>query len=151
MATSPLNPNQSAHTHISRLKMPISSLGSMNWNRVDVCSVSEVRCFISPVNGDFMGSFSFPLLRFKGQRMSHPVKPYETNWELYIRAIQIKYNWLIELFVTIVESSWTQMQERGKEAGPIKINCICWKNYIRRRPERKQTSKLKLSRKNKAG
>ena len=44
----------------------------------------------------FFSSFSFLLLRVKGRGCHTLLKPYETNCGLWIWAIQIKFDWLID-------------------------------------------------------
>ena len=54
--------------------------------------------FLSPVNRSFFGSFSYS---FWGQRMSHLVKPHGGNCDLWIWAIQIKFDGWIKLIFAI--------------------------------------------------
>ena len=44
----------------------------------------------------FFSSFSLLLLRVKGRGCHTMLKPYETHWDLWIWAIQIKFYWLID-------------------------------------------------------
>ena len=46
----------------------------------------------------FFSSFSWLLLRVKGRGCHTLLKPYETNCGLWIWAIQIKFDWLIDWF-----------------------------------------------------
>ena len=45
----------------------------------------------------FFCSFSLLLLRVKGRGCHTLLKPYETNCGLWIWAIQIKFDWLIDM------------------------------------------------------
>ena len=55
----------------------------------------------------FFSSLSFLLLRVKGRGCHTLLKPYETNCGLWIWAIQIKFDWLIDwLFTKIQWSYW---------------------------------------------
>ena len=47
----------------------------------------------------FFSSFSFLLLRVKGRGCHTLLKPYETNCGLWIWAIQIKFDWLIDWYL----------------------------------------------------
>ena len=47
----------------------------------------------------FFSSFSLLLLRVKGRGCHTLLKPYETNCDLWIWAIQIKFDWLIDMHV----------------------------------------------------
>ena len=49
-----------------------------------------------PVKRFFFSSFSLLLLRVKGRGCHTLLKPYETNCDLWIWAIQIKFDWLID-------------------------------------------------------
>ena len=48
----------------------------------------------------FFSSFSFLLLRVKGRGCHTLLKPYETNCGLWIWAIQIQFDWLIDWLIT---------------------------------------------------
>ena len=50
-----------------------------------------------PVKSLFFCSFPLLLLRVKGRGCHTLLKPYETNCGLWIWAIQIKFDWLIEM------------------------------------------------------
>ena len=58
-------------------------------------ALSEVSTFFLPVKRVF-SSFSLLLLRVKGRGCHTLLKPYETNCGLWILAIQIKFDWLID-------------------------------------------------------
>ena len=62
-------------------------------------ALSEVSTFFLPVKR-FFSSFSLLLLRVKGRGCHTLLKPYETNCGLWIWAIQIKFDWLIDWYVT---------------------------------------------------
>ena len=47
----------------------------------------------------FFSSFSFLLLRVKGRGCHTLLKPYETSCDLWIWAIQIKFDWLIDFYL----------------------------------------------------
>ena len=59
-------------------------------------ALSEVSTFFLPVKRFFFCSFSLLLLRVKGRGCHTLLKPYETNCGLWIWAIQIKFDWLID-------------------------------------------------------
>ena len=59
-------------------------------------ALSEVSTFFLPVKRFFFSSFSLLLLRVKGRGCHTLLKPYETNCGLWIWAIQIKFDWLID-------------------------------------------------------
>ena len=60
-------------------------------------ALSEVSTFFLPVKRFFFSSFSLLLLRVKGRGCHTLLKPYETNCGLWIWAIQIKFDWLIDI------------------------------------------------------
>ena len=65
-------------------------------------ALSEVSMFSSTVSS-FFSSFSLLLLRVKGRGCHTLLKPYETNCELWIWALQIKFDWLILASLTVTQ------------------------------------------------
>ena len=53
----------------------------------------------------FFSSFSLLLLRVKGRGCHTLLKPYETNCGLWIWAIQIKFDWLIDWWDVLYQSN----------------------------------------------
>ena len=64
-------------------------------------ALSEVSTFFLPVKRFFFSSFSLLLLRVKGRGCHTLLKPYETNCGLWIWAIQIKFDWLIDWLLSL--------------------------------------------------
>ena len=62
----------------------------------------------------FFSSFSLLLLRVKGRGCHTLLKPDETNCDLWIWAIQIKFDWLIE---TLWENRW--YEQKGISVRPL--------------------------------
>ena len=66
----------------------------------------------------FFSSFSLLLLRVKGRGCHTLLKPYETNCGLWIWAIQIKFDWLIESGGgrrrSDVHSRWSEGHSRSR-------------------------------------
>ena len=60
----------------------------------------------------FFSSFSLLLLRVKGRGCHTLLKPYETNCGLWIWAIQIKFDWLIDWLIDRQQLSWTFKRKR---------------------------------------
>ena len=82
-------------------KIFILIMFSYTWHLLHFCpswerdpshvALSEVSTFFLPVKG-FFSSFSLLLLRVKGRGCHTLLKPYETNCDLWIWAIQIKFD-----------------------------------------------------------
>ena len=105
-------------------------------------ALSEVSTFFLPVKRVF-SSFSLLLLRVKGRGCHTLLKPYETNCGLWIWAIQIKFDWLIDwyqiYFSEIFQGISTLLKATGlddptasflKDTARMITLYILWHNYL---------------------
>ena len=67
----------------------------------------------------FFSSFSLLLLRVKGRGCHTLLKPYETNCGLWIWAIQIKFDWLIDWLILSPSQIQTRPDQVTYEPRPV--------------------------------
>ena len=70
----------------------------------------------------FFSSFSLLLLRVKGRGCHTLLKPYETNCGLWIWAIQIKFDWLIDWYAAATANDKGRLQRIIRSAEKV-IGC----------------------------
>ena len=70
---------------------------------------------------------SFSLLLCLGRGCHTLLKPYETNCDLWIWAIQIKLDWLI-IFIFLQKPANILVMGEGLERGRVKIGKVDWQN-----------------------